>query len=64
MKMKKKILSTLLALTLTMTSLPTNLFAQEIIETSQPMTKLVGTQTTTLSALEIKPTKYIGMVMK
>lgn len=43
-----------------MTSLPTNLFAQEIIETSQPMTKLVGTQTTTLSALEIKPTKYIG----
>ena len=60
MKIKKKILSTLLVLTLTMISVPNNLFAQEKIQESQFMVTLEDTQATTPGAIEIKPTKYIG----
>ena len=60
MKTKKRILAYLITLTLAMTSLPVQLFAQDTINTPLPMTALVDTQTTTSGAIKIKPTKYVG----
>jgi hypothetical protein len=58
--MRRRILATLLACTLTMTSVPPTLFADEIAETLQPMTTLVESQTTTSAAIQIIPIKYVG----
>ena len=60
MKTKKRILAYLLTLTLVMTSLPTQLFAQTTKDASVPMSALVDTQTTTPGAIQINPAKYVG----
>ncbi|ADZ83921.1 cellulose binding domain-containing protein [Cellulosilyticum lentocellum] len=60
MKTKKRILAYLLTLTLAMTSLPTQLFAQTTKDVPLPMSALVDTQTTTPGAIQINPSKYIG----
>ena len=60
MKTKKRILAYLLTLTLAMTSLPTQLFAQTTKEVPLPMSALLDTQTTTPGAIQINPKKYVG----
>lgn len=60
MKTKKRILAFLLTLTLTITSLPMHLFAQETTDTSLSMSAIVDSQTTTPAVIEINPNKYIG----
>ena len=60
MKTKKRILAYLLTLTLAMTSLPTQLFAQTTNDLPLPMSALVDTQTTTPGAIQINPVKYVG----
>ncbi len=60
MKTKKRILAYLLTLTLAMTSLPTQLFAQTTNDLPLPISALVDTQTTTPGAIQINPTKYVG----
>ena len=60
MKTKKRILAYLLTLTLAMTSMPTQLFAQITNDLPLPMSSLVDTQTTTPGAIQINPTKYVG----
>ena len=60
MKTKKRILAYLLTLTLAMTSLPIQLFAQDTINTPVPMSALIDSKVTTPGAIEIKPTKYVG----
>lgn len=60
LKTKKRVLAYLLTLTLAMTSLPTQLFAQDTINTPVPISALVDTQTTTPGAIQINPNKYVG----
>ena len=60
MKTKKRKLAYLLTLTLAMTSLPIQLFAQTINDLPLPISATIDPQTTTPGAIEIKPTKYIG----
>lgn len=60
MKIKRRILTTLLATTLTITSLPIQLFAQEVTAKPLPIAALVDSQTTTSGAIGIKPSKYVG----
>ena len=60
MKTRKRILAYLLTLTLAMTSLPTQLFAQTTNDLPLHMSALVDTQTTTPEAIQINPNKYFG----
>ena len=60
LKTKKRVLAYLLTLTLAMTSLPIQLFAQTTNDLPLPMSALVDTQTTTPGAIQINPSKYTG----
>lgn len=60
MKIKKRTLAILLAVTLVMTSMPTTFFAKETVTTMQPMIAFADNYVTTSPAIEVKPTKYIG----
>ena len=60
LKTRKRFLAFSLAFALTMTSLPVQLFAQEVTEMPLPMTAVIDTQITTPGAINIKPAKYVG----
>lgn len=60
MRRKRKIITYLLSMALMLTSLPVQLFAQEVTEMPPSMTAVVDTQTTTPGAIDIKSAKYVG----